>query len=291
MANLLDGLDDADLVVDRHDRDERSGGTQRFLELLEVDQAVGLDGEVSDLEAFLLEATARVEHTLVLGLGGDNVVLFGLVEMGDTLDGHVVGLGGTRSEDDFFGVSANEIGNMFSTLLDPFFGLPAVGMGSRVRIAVLVGHVWHHLIHNARVDRRGGLCIKVDGTICCRVFGSRRDDVVEQVLARAHLAADAGSDVGLSHLDGCGHGCWRRRCGITSGLHTRCRGGGGGGGGGGRRRRRCGRRRGHCTADSDVGGDATSVASIVSCECTKRQPRRRRGSQRAGHRSRALYDA
>ena len=41
---------------------------------LEVDQAVLLHRQVGDLEAFLLELAAGIEHALVLGHGGDDVV-------------------------------------------------------------------------------------------------------------------------------------------------------------------------------------------------------------------------
>lgn len=70
-ANLLDGLDRANLVVDHHDRHEARVGANRLLEELEVDDAVLADGEVRHVEALVLEDAARVEDALVLGLGRD----------------------------------------------------------------------------------------------------------------------------------------------------------------------------------------------------------------------------
>ena len=57
---------------------------------VEIDQAVLLHRQVRDLEALLLEMAAGVEHALVLGHGGDDVVLAVLVELGDAADGEVV---------------------------------------------------------------------------------------------------------------------------------------------------------------------------------------------------------
>ena len=45
---------------------------------LGADPAVLVDGQVGDLEALLLEALAGVEHRLVLGLRGDDVVALSL---------------------------------------------------------------------------------------------------------------------------------------------------------------------------------------------------------------------
>lgn len=96
-SNLLDGLDGSNLVVDHHDlmpggivsarceilprnrrrgwaathRDEAGVGADGRLEELKVDESVGLDGEVGDVEALVLQDSARVEDALVLGLSGD----------------------------------------------------------------------------------------------------------------------------------------------------------------------------------------------------------------------------
>ena len=48
--------------------------------MVDVDEAIGADREVGDIEALLLEVAARVEDALVLGLGGDDVPLAGAVE-------------------------------------------------------------------------------------------------------------------------------------------------------------------------------------------------------------------
>lgn len=99
-ADLLHGLDDADLVVDEHrghhDGVGADGGAQR----VEVDEALGVDRQVGDVEALLLQHAAGVEDALVLRLCRDDVLLGVLVEVGDALEGEVVGLGRTRGEND-----------------------------------------------------------------------------------------------------------------------------------------------------------------------------------------------
>ena len=78
-------------------------GDDGALELVEVDEAVGLHGQIGDVVALLLELLAGVEDGLVLGDLGDDVVAALAVHLGDALDGEVVGLGGAGGEDDLLG--------------------------------------------------------------------------------------------------------------------------------------------------------------------------------------------
>jgi hypothetical protein len=73
-ADRRDVLDHADLVVDQHHRHQDGVRAQRGLELVEVEQAVGLHVEVGDLEALALQLAHRVQHRLVLGLHRDEVL-------------------------------------------------------------------------------------------------------------------------------------------------------------------------------------------------------------------------
>jgi hypothetical protein len=64
-ADLGEGLNDADLVVDGHDGDEDGLGAHGGLEIVEGDEAIALDGEVGDVEALLLHGAGRVEDAFV----------------------------------------------------------------------------------------------------------------------------------------------------------------------------------------------------------------------------------
>jgi hypothetical protein len=146
LAHLGDRLDDADLVVHEHHRHEMVSGRMRRLELLEVDQAVLLRVEVGHLEALALELAHGVEHRLVLGLHGDEVLALALVEVRRALDGEVVRFGGAGGPDDFLGVGIDQRGDLFARLLDRLLGLPAVGMRARGRVAEMLGQPGNHLL-------------------------------------------------------------------------------------------------------------------------------------------------
>ena len=63
LADLADGLDDADFVVGVHDGDQdgllRAFGDDGAAEVVEVDEAVGLDGQVGDAVAHASPASCR----------------------------------------------------------------------------------------------------------------------------------------------------------------------------------------------------------------------------------------
>lgn len=65
-SDLLDRLNDSDLVVDSHDRDQSSVGANGSLEIVHGDQAVLSNREVGDIETFVTQYTARIQDTLVL---------------------------------------------------------------------------------------------------------------------------------------------------------------------------------------------------------------------------------
>ena len=58
------------------------------------------------------------------------------VEMGSTLDTHVVALGGTRGEYDFFGTGLDERGYLSAGCFDNRFGFPSERMSSRMGVTV-----------------------------------------------------------------------------------------------------------------------------------------------------------
>ena len=76
-ADLPDGLEGADLIVGVHDGHQTGVGADGRRQLLQADQAVFMDGEVSDLEPLLLQLGQGVEHRVVLDGVGDDVALPG----------------------------------------------------------------------------------------------------------------------------------------------------------------------------------------------------------------------
>eukprot|EP00982_Pelagococcus_subviridis_P005219 29560-Pelagococcus_subviridis.AAC.3 len=86
LADRLQRLHDADLVVHRHHRDDRGVVADRAAQLLEVDQTVRLHGQVRHVPPALLQPPARVQHALVVRLRRDDVLLLPRVEIRDALD-------------------------------------------------------------------------------------------------------------------------------------------------------------------------------------------------------------
>ena len=110
----------------------------RVPQLVEVDQAELVDGEIGDRrQALPLERLAGVEDGLVLGRRGDDVVALLLVELDDALDRQVVGLGGAAGEDDLLGLGADHLGDLLARLVDQRLGFPAEGVVAAAGVAEL----------------------------------------------------------------------------------------------------------------------------------------------------------
>ena len=94
-------------------------------------------------------------------LSSDKMTFFTLVEMGYSLETHVVRLCGARGENYTPCVGTDEVSDVGSGGFDGFFGFPAIGMGSGMWVAVKGGEVRDHFIENARVCWGSGLGVKV----------------------------------------------------------------------------------------------------------------------------------
>ena len=123
-ANGGDVLDDANFVVDEHDADQNGVWANRSFENVHVDQAVGLNIEVTHFKTLALEFTHRVQNRFVLGFDGDEVLAFGLVEMRRAFDSEVVRLSRARGPHDFTGVRADQSADVCAGFFYRFFGFP-----------------------------------------------------------------------------------------------------------------------------------------------------------------------
>ena len=106
-------------------RDEDGLVVHGALQVFEVDEAVGLHRQIGHAVAVLLQPLAGVEHGLVLGHLGDDVVAALAVHLGDALDGEVVALGRAGGEDDLLGRRADELGDLLARLLHGLLRFPA----------------------------------------------------------------------------------------------------------------------------------------------------------------------
>ena len=87
-----------------HDGNENGVVTKRRLEFVQIDQAITFRRQVGHFKTFALQLPATVQHRLVLGLAGNNMFAFFLVEMRGALDSQIVGLGCAGGPDDFPGI-------------------------------------------------------------------------------------------------------------------------------------------------------------------------------------------
>ena len=131
-------------------------------QLVEADQPVLLDRQIGDAIALFFEPLAGINHRLVFGDTGDDVIALLAIHLGDALDGQIVGLGRAAREDDFLGVGANQIADLFTGVLDRFFRFPSKRMITAGGVAKVIGEVRQHRLDHARIDRRRGVIVHVD---------------------------------------------------------------------------------------------------------------------------------
>src|SRR5215472_12013541 len=125
LADLLDRLQYAGLVVGGHDADQNRLGSKGFVEPVEIDEAVVLNRKIRHFAPKLLQMLARIEHSLVLGDGGNEVVAPVAAALGDSFKRQVVALGRSRSKCNLLGRGANQARDLPAGGLDRFFGVPA----------------------------------------------------------------------------------------------------------------------------------------------------------------------
>ena len=162
-AQLSDVLDHADFVVHEHDRGQDGVRADGRLELIDVEQAVGFRCKIGNLEALALQFAAGIEHGLVLGLHGDDVLALALVEVGGALDGQVVGFCGAGGPDDFLGIGIDQRGHLLARVFHRFFRFPAERVGTRSGVAEMFGEVGNHLFCDTGIHRGRGRVVEVDG--------------------------------------------------------------------------------------------------------------------------------
>ena len=165
-ANLLHRLDDTNLIVHRHDTDERGlSRADRSLEILDPDQPTRLHRQVRHLEPLILQIPARVQHALVLRLRRDDVLLLprAAEKPRNTLDAHIITLRGAAREDNLLWIRANQARNMRTGRLGSLLRLPAVRVRPRMRVSIQPRQERQHGIQHPGIRRRRRLHVQVNG--------------------------------------------------------------------------------------------------------------------------------
>jgi hypothetical protein len=70
-----------------------------------------------------------------------------------------------RGEDDFFGGSADQLGDALACGLYALLGRPPKGVVAAGRVAELLHEVRQHLLQHPRIHGRGGVVVHVDGQL------------------------------------------------------------------------------------------------------------------------------
>ena len=157
-GHLLDGEQDPGLVVGVHHRNDGRVGPDGLFENVQVQRAVGLDGQVGDVVAVLLEVLPELDVGGVLDLGGDDVTLAGGVE--GRLDGGVVRLGAAACERDLLGVRVHQGRHPFTGRLHVPMHARAEAVGAR-RVAPVVAKERDHGVHDLGCDPCGGVVVEI----------------------------------------------------------------------------------------------------------------------------------
>ena len=125
LADVRNGLDNADLVIGRHDRNQDRLVIYDALQVFEINQAVFLHRQVGHTIAVLLQPLTAIEHGPMLSDRRDDVIAFLFVHLGDALNSQVVAFGSARGEDDFFCCRADQLSDAFASRLHGLFRRPA----------------------------------------------------------------------------------------------------------------------------------------------------------------------
>ena len=148
-ADLLDGLDRADLVVGMHDGDKDRVIPDRVRHFLRGDDAPLVHGEIGHLKALLLQELHGFEDSGVLDLRRDQVPARPLIGQRAADDGDVVGLGSAGGEEDILLFDFQDLRQRPGGLRNVLLGLHALVVHAG-GIAVLLQVYFAHQVHDLR---------------------------------------------------------------------------------------------------------------------------------------------
>ena len=167
-TDLVKRLNDANLVMRRHDRHQKRAVGDRFGESIDRDKAARLDRQIGHSKTFALQRGGAFEHAFVLGRHCDqvipNLVADGMRprEMRRAFEREVVRLGRTRGEHDFARIGADQPRHLATRRLDRRHRVMSIDMALAVRVAELLCEIGQHRLEHARIQRRGGLIVEID---------------------------------------------------------------------------------------------------------------------------------
>ena len=73
----------------------------RVAQSLQIDKSIRVHRQIGDLETMLFQNLAAIQHRLVLGDAGDDVIALFAIRLGDAFDRQIIRLGGAAGKDNF----------------------------------------------------------------------------------------------------------------------------------------------------------------------------------------------
>ena len=132
--------------------------------------AVLAHGQVGHPIAILFQALAGIEHGLVLGNLGDDVISPLPIHLRNALNSQIVGFGRAAGEDDLFRCGVNQPGNLAPGAFHGLLRRPTERVVAAGCIAEFLIEVRQHRAHHAWIHRRGGVVIHVNWQLDAHLY-------------------------------------------------------------------------------------------------------------------------
>ena len=160
--DFLHVLNNADLVVGRHDRDQNRLIRDRPFQIVQIDETLAVDRQKRDVETILFKMLAGVENRFVFRDARDDVIAFLAIHPCDAFHRQIVGFRRATREDDLARIGADQCGDFFACRLDGLFRFPAELVIAACGIAEMIREIRHHGIKHARIERSRRVIVHVN---------------------------------------------------------------------------------------------------------------------------------
>ena len=158
---IRDRLDGADLIVGMHDADEDRARRDRPAEIIGVNPAGAIDGQVGHPRAKAFEKPARFDDRRMLDPGSDDVVTLFAKREEHSLESKVVCLTAAARKNDLVVLAAQQRRHLAARRLKSRLRRGRRPMTAR-RVAVMILKKRLHRGGDRRIDRRAGVVVEID---------------------------------------------------------------------------------------------------------------------------------
>ncbi len=140
-------------------------GGNGLANVIRIDQTQAIYRHIRNVKAIFLKCFAAIQHRLVLGGGGDDMVALVTIGPGNPFQSQVIRFRCTTGQNNLFWLGTNEGGNLLAGGMHRLFGFPAITVRTARRIAKLLREVRHHRVEDCWLNGRRGVMIEVNGSV------------------------------------------------------------------------------------------------------------------------------